>query len=221
MSAKQMRIKKIMSQFIDVTDELINDIGISNVTMRKIAEKAGYNSATIYKYFENLDHLIFFASIRNTKDYSNNLGAYLRGSRNAMDTFLLVWECFCDHAYMKPDIYKAIFLVDLDKDSEHYISDYYTLFPEEAGDYDDTISNMLWTGNLMKRGMQTIKDCVEEGYILSKDSEKLNDITMYIFEGILQRVLINKISYDDARNMSMDYFKTVVKSFLIKEYDFI
>lgn len=221
MSIKEKRIKRIMSQFIDVTDELINDIGISNITMRKIADKAGYNSATIYKYFENLDHLIFFASFRNTKEYTLNLSTYLKDSKNAMDTFLLVWECFCDHSYMKPEIYKAIFLVDLNKDSEHYIADYYSLFPEEIGDYDDTISNMLWTGNLFKRGMQTVNACVKDGYIQSEDAEKLNDITMFIFEGILQRLLKNKISYDDARNTTMDYIKTVVKSLLIKEYEFI
>lgn len=218
---KEDRIKRTMSHFIDVTDELINEIGIENVTIRKVAESAGYNSATIYNYFENLDHLIFFASFRNTKDYAFNLGSYLQDSRNAMDTFLLIWECFCDHAYAKPEIYEAIFFVDLNKDSEHYIADYYSIFPEEVVDYGIAISNMLWTDNLIMRGMQIIHDCVKEGYIQADDGEKLNDITMFIFEGMLNKVLKNKVSYEDARNLTIDYMKSVLKSFLIKEYDFI
>lgn len=217
---RESRYKKTMSHFINVTDELINEIGIRNITIRKVAEKAGYNSATIYNYFENLDHLIFFASYRNLKDYILNLEKYLQDAKNAMDTFLIVWDCFCDHAYYKPEIFNAIFLVDLDKEADHYIVDYYTLFPEEAGAYGDTITNMIWTANLIQRGMKLAQDCVKEGYIAPGDDVKLNDMTMLIFEAMLQRVLKNKVSYEDARNITMEYYRTIVKSFLIKDYDF-
>lgn len=220
MTNSEIKRKKVISHFIDVTSVLINEIGIKNITIRKIAEKAGYNSATLYNYFENLDHLIFFASYRNLKDYATNLNKYIQNSRNAMDTFFLVWECFCDHAYYKPEIYNAIFLVELNKDTENYIADYYTLFPEEAGAYGDTITDMLWTANLVQRNMRLVEDCIEEGYILLDDGEKVNNITMFIFESILKRVLREKISYEDARNMTLDYQESVLRSFLIKEYDF-
>ncbi len=48
-----------MTYFIDATNEIIENEGIESVTIRKVANLAGYNSATIYNYFENLDHLIF------------------------------------------------------------------------------------------------------------------------------------------------------------------
>lgn len=56
---KEIYKNKVMNQFINAAVELIDENGIENVTIRGVAAKAGYNSATIYNYFENLDHLIF------------------------------------------------------------------------------------------------------------------------------------------------------------------
>ena len=68
--------------------------------------------------------------------------------------------------------------------------------------------------------MTIVTNCVDEGYILFDDAKKVNDMTLLIFEGTLKRVLMNKISYDDARNNTMDYFKFIIKGFLIIDYEF-
>ena len=45
--------------FVDATAEIIEEEGLENVTIRKVADKAGYNSATIYNYFSEISHLLF------------------------------------------------------------------------------------------------------------------------------------------------------------------
>lgn len=72
---EEMNIKKkrVMMYFIEATQELILKEGLENLSIKKIAEKAGYNSATIYNYFENLEVLILYASINYLKDYLNDL----------------------------------------------------------------------------------------------------------------------------------------------------
>ena len=74
-----------MSYFIDATDEIIEEEGIRGVTLRKVADKAKYNSATLYNYFENLDHLIFYAAMKHVKDYALALNTYLIDARSDMD----------------------------------------------------------------------------------------------------------------------------------------
>lgn len=56
---EEMNIKKkrVMMYFIEATQELILKEGLENLSIKKIAEKAGYNSAIIYNYFENLEVL--------------------------------------------------------------------------------------------------------------------------------------------------------------------
>ena len=212
--------KKAMQYFINAADELINEIGIENITIRNIAKKAGYNSATIYNHFENLDHLIFFAAMKNIKDYGLSLSNYLVNAENAMDRFFKVWECFCNYAYLKPEIYNAIFFPKLPKHIEEYIADFYALFPEDLGIHHNTISTMLLKGNIRDRGMTTIADCVNEGFIDKQNADKLNDITLLVFEGMLKRVLRGSVDYEDAKNATMDYIKVIVKSFLINDYSF-
>lgn len=220
MTNKEIQRKRMMSYFINATDELIYEEGINRITLRKVADRAGYNSATLYNYFENLDHLLFYAAMRNIKDYALALNTYLIDAKNSMDVFLKVWECFCDYAYDKPEIYNAIFFPNLEKHFEDYVAEYYKLFPEDMVSSDENISTMLLKRDINKRGETTVIGCVDEGYIRPEDANKLNDMTLLIFEGMLKRVLMNKISYDDARNNTMDYIKSIVERFLIKEYNF-
>lgn len=217
---KKMYKNKAMNHFINAAVELIDEKGIENLTIRAVAAKAGYNSATLYNYFENLDHLIFFAAMKNIKDYSLSLNMYLVNTKNSMDRFLRVWECFCKFAYKKPEIYNAIFFANLSKDMQEYVSEYYLLFPDELGIHHQTISTMLLKADINDRNMTTVMDCVDEGFIDSKNADKLNDMTLLFFEGMLKRVLRNKVSCEDAIINTMNYIKITVQSLLIKEYDF-
>ena len=220
MTNKEMQRKRTMSYFINAADELIEEEGIKNITLRKVANKAGYNSATIYNYFENFDHLIFYAAMRYIKDYALALPGYLKDTQNAMDRFLKVWECFCNYSYIRPEIYYAIFFPNLDKDMEHYVIEYYKLFPEELGNQSEGVSTMLLKHNIAERGMTTVRQCIEEGFIRKEDAEQFNDITLLIYEGMLMRIIRNKISYEDAIKNTMEYIKSIVEQFLIKDYKF-
>lgn len=210
----------MMSYFINATEKLIDEVGIEQITLRKVSDRAGYNSATLYNYFENLDHLIFYAAMKSIKDYALALNMYLIDSKNAMDIFLKVWKCFCDYSYDKPEIFSAIFFPNLDKDMEHYIKEYYKLFPNDLIQTDRNISTMLLKNDINERGMTTVINCVNEGFIHPNDANRLNNMTLLIYEGILKRVMRNRISYEDSRNETMDYITSIVERFLVKEYKF-
>lgn len=64
MNNKNIKKQRIENYFIDAACELICKSGMSAVTIRNIADKAGYNSATLYTYFKTLSHLIAYASFR-------------------------------------------------------------------------------------------------------------------------------------------------------------
>lgn len=217
---KEMHKNRVITDFIKATDELIHDEGIESITLRKVARKAGYNSATLYNYFENLQHLVFFSAMRLIKDYADALKVYTADSENAMDRFLKVWECFCDYSYDKPEIYNAIFFSNLNKDVEDYVEEYYKLFPEDLQNADYKTSTMLLKTDITERGMTTVADCINEGYIKPEDGDRLNDMTLIIYEGMLKRVLAGRINYDDARHQTMDYIKSIVRGLLIKDYEF-
>jgi len=216
MIKKELQKKRIMTYFIEAADEIIKEEGISGVTIRKVADKAGYNSATLYNYFENLDHLLLFAAMRHIKDYASALPEYLKNSNDALDKFLTIWKCFCDYSFKDPEIYYAIFFANLDKDLEDYIVQYYKLFPDELGIQPDNVSTMLLKHNIYERGMTIVNECVDEGFIRKEDAEVLNEMTTLVYEGILLRILKGKISYDEAVKKTMKYIELIVNSLLIK-----
>lgn len=61
---REQKRKRVMAYFINATIELMEEIGIENLTIRKVAERAKYNSATLYNYFDSLDELEMFASVK-------------------------------------------------------------------------------------------------------------------------------------------------------------
>ena len=57
---KYIQKVRMVKYFVDATIEIIEKEGYEAVTIRKVADIAGYNSATLYNYFDNLEHLLFF-----------------------------------------------------------------------------------------------------------------------------------------------------------------
>jgi AcrR family transcriptional regulator len=56
---KAIQEERMRGYFIDAAMELIRAEGITVVTARNVAEKAGYSYATLYNYFEDIRDLIF------------------------------------------------------------------------------------------------------------------------------------------------------------------
>ena len=220
MANKKIQRKRMMSYFIDSANEIIEKDGVDGITLRKVANNAGYNTATLYNYFESLDHLIFYAAMRHVKYYVTGLSLYLEEANNSMDSFLMVWDCFCNYAYSKPEIYSIIFFPNLVNNMEYYIWEYYQFFPEDSIIEDDKSLDRLLTKDTNNRAKATVLGCIKEGYIRKEDSSKLIEICQLVFEGMLSRVVKYNISCEEARNKTMDYIKSIVEAFLIKDYEF-
>ena len=54
---RQEKRKRIMSYFINATIELMEKEGIENLTIRKVAEQAKYNSATLQTFVPETENL--------------------------------------------------------------------------------------------------------------------------------------------------------------------
>lgn len=59
MTNKEFKRQRMMGYFIDAAIEILDNEGLEAVSARKVAEKAGYSYATIYNYFEDINHLLW------------------------------------------------------------------------------------------------------------------------------------------------------------------
>jgi AcrR family transcriptional regulator len=216
MAKRELQIARMLQYFIDATVQIINEEGIENVTIRKIANIAGYNSATIYNYFKEVSHLIFFASIHYLKNYADALPAYMNRGNNAVERYLLMWECFCKYSFQQPKIYFTIFASNLGSQPEDLLGHYYDIFPEDLDKLPEQLKPMFLEPNLLKRGEIALNQCIEEGYFNKATAESMNEIIILIWHGMLTVILNNRRKYeqDEAVNLTMNYINEIVFKYM-------
>jgi hypothetical protein len=127
----------------------------------------------------------------------------------------MIWECFCEYSFDRPEIYKLIFFSDHSTSLNNIISEYYKIFPEELGESPLQIKSMLTGNDIYSRTMYQFEGCVEEGYFREEDIAEINEITILIYQSILTNLLKKNPPYneEEALEKSMKYFMKVVKAY--------
>lgn len=210
---KEIQQARMFKYFIDATVEHIEEEGLHNVKVREIAEKAGFTSSTLYNYFQDLSHLKFFAVMRYTRAYFQELPEYMARGENTIDKWLYGWECFCKHSFKNPEIYSLLFTKNLGKVPNEVIDQYYQIFSSDLFDLSEEIRSIVMHHNISKRSALYIQDSVQEGFMSEEYIEYISDVTMLIWTGMLTDMmnLRRSISSEEATRKTMEYiYKAII-----------
>ena len=212
MGNKKIQRSRMWKYFIDATAEIIEKEGIENVTIRKVADRAGYNSATIYNYFTEISHLIFFASMKFLKSYTDDVGSAIEKGRNPLEKYILSWECFCKHSFQQPQIFHAVFIMDLGNHPEKLLADYYEIYPSDLINFPEELKVILFERSVSKRGRSILEIAANEGFIDNADIDKVNEMTILIWQGMLTNLLNNRTTHEveKASEITMAYITEII-----------
>lgn len=212
MGNKKIQRSRMWKYFVDATAEIIEEEGIENVTIRKVADRAGYNSATIYNYFTEISHLIFFASMKFLKTYTDDVGSAIEKGRNPLEKYILSWECFCKHSFQQPQIFHAVFIMDLGNHPEKLLADYYEIYPSDLINFPEELKVILFERSVSKRGRSILEIAANEGFIDNVDIDKVNEMTILIWQGMLTNLLNNRTTHEveKASEITMDYITEII-----------
>ncbi|MFJ7934614.1 TetR/AcrR family transcriptional regulator [Sporosarcina sp. NPDC096371] len=214
MNNKKIQMSRMWKYFVDATAEIIDEEGIESVTIRKIADKAGYNSATIYNYFSEISHLIFFASMKFLKPYTVDVTTYMEKGNDPIEKYLLAWDCFCKHSFEKPQIFHAVFIMDLGEFPEKLIQDYYKIYPSDLIAIPGDLKSFIFERNINKRGRSLLDNALNEGYIKEENIDAINELTILVWQGMLTNILNNRCAYsmEEAKKITMNYISEIVNN---------
>lgn len=70
-----IKIERVKSFFISATKEIILHEGVENVSVRKVANLAGYSYTTIYNYFDDLNALLLEVKASMIRDVITYMGS--------------------------------------------------------------------------------------------------------------------------------------------------
>ncbi|MER2089427.1 MAG: helix-turn-helix domain-containing protein [Sporosarcina sp.] len=214
MKNKKIQMSRMWKYFVDATAEIIEEEGIDNVTIRKVADKAGYNSATIYNYFSEISHLIFFASMKFLNPYTVDVTTYMDKGKTPIEKYLLAWDCFVQHSFEKPHIFHAVFIMDLGEFPEKLIQDYYEIYPSDLIKIPDDLKTLLFERNMTKRGRSILELALRDDFIKEENVDAINELTILVWQGMLTNILNNRRNYDieEAKKITMNYITDIVNN---------
>ena len=189
MDAKEKK-KKVMTYFIEATQELMKEDDIDKISIRKIAKKAGYNSATLYYYFEDLEHLILFASIRYLREYTSALAKNIKKDMTTLEKYRTVYETFNYYAFRSPVIFHNMFFGKYSPMLLNVIKEYYDIFPDDLSGHEDLLRNLLTQGNMYERDKQIVNQLVKEGTLNEEKADMTLKILISAHQSYLYEVMV-------------------------------
>jgi len=207
-----------MGYFIEAADEIITESGIGAVTIRNVADKAGYTSATLYNYFDNLNHLIFLATMKRIEEYNNDVVSRVGNCKNSLDSYLTISECFCEHSFKSPEIYALIFFGNHDSKVEEYTKQHYEFLGNKTNIDYSVFSKVIEINNLSQRSHIMLMDCVNDGYFSSGNAADFNEVAMLLYRSILKDVSDGKIDAKSAVSKNMKYYRQLMRFYIKPEH---
>ena len=216
---KQMYRQQTMSYFINAALEIIEEEGIDSLSIRKTAEKAGYNSATLYHYFSDFEELRIFTAMKYLDQYAKDLPSYLKQAARPIEKYLKVWEFFCLHSFSHPDIFWLLFFkhVDTDWDFSYYFHAYYDIFPESWSEETANYKNMLSSANFTEREFLSLTDSLSKEHIFIPESD-IHDLTtmnIMLYRGMLETLREDPeyLNVEDATRTTVSFIHRALTSY--------
>ncbi len=201
MNAKDLRKKRTLIYFIEATQDIIHEEGPDGLTIRKVAARAGYNSATLYHYFENLNQLKMYASLRYVSRYNKEFFQSAKSLKTAREKFTLMWDIFIRYSAENPDAFASVFMSRAHDDTLSKIfSQYNELFPEDSVSPVGTVYTFEQYSSLSDRNLCAILEILKEESSGNSNYKTINDLMIYTYLGILQEMLTT----DDAGRKSLE-----------------
>jgi len=178
---------QIFACFVNAAHEIMDAEGMEGLTLRRVSQRAGYNSATLYNYFKDLEHLTMYASMKYFQVYNQNLAAHVAGLEDSFGRFLSNWEFFCVSAFQHPHAFYNLFYGKYSGEMSEIIHNYYQVFPEELGEMDASALNMLFQGARQDRNMPLLRPLITEGCLTEEQAPIFNDIMLYCLKELLHQ----------------------------------
>ena len=184
-----LKKSRLTRYFIDAVITLSDDIPVDAITLRQVAATAGYNSATLYNYFQNMNQLIAFTLIdRMSRIWidASKLQGQLDGSLNH---YLGQWLAQCRESFQHPQLFLYFFQLEEKAQIYQRIPDYFAVFPEIREQLSPRLLAQTKETDFARKNQNILFPCVTEGYFLSVDVENLIAAADILFGGILLQIL--------------------------------
>lgn len=163
---KNNKRQRIKMYFLEAAKEIITNEGVENVSVRKVADIAGYSYATIYNYFEDINELLWTVRSLIIKD----IAAYMHNRINEplynLEGIKKLFRIYISYYFENPNVFKFFYFHQLSKRGDAV-----------EGKEGETNFEEIWK--------ETLKGFVADGTLKEKDVEVISKIFIYTMHGMI------------------------------------
>ena len=95
--------------FIEAAKKVVITDGVSNVTVRKIADIAGFSYATIYNYFHDINHLLWHVVMSCIEDVVHSLERHIGRKPYTFGRIKEIYREYVEYFLRNPNVFRLIF----------------------------------------------------------------------------------------------------------------
>ena len=182
------------NELIVKTYEMLKTTSPSDIKIRNIASACNCTTPVIYKYFDDLDHLVRFAAVRFLENYIIDLQESANSNSSPLDMLISMWDSFAKYAFENVEIFELFFWGRYKEQLGDTIFEYYQLFPDKWKNLDGLFTSVFFNNDLKERNYLIVRRAAVTGHFSLEDARLFSDICCDLFHGLL---LEYKDSYRD------------------------
>lgn len=178
---------------IKSAEAIISEEGMEAATIRSISKKAGCNSASLYKYFEDLDELLLYACIKSFREYIIEVAHndVLLNSTDKREKYYTTWRVFCKHGFIKAECVNQLFFSKHSHNISKILRSYFNMFPEELDNAPEYLTEIMHSADIKNRNWRLLQPLLE-GKATMDEMLKVNELTIAYYQMLLGEKLFNK-----------------------------
>lgn len=218
---RAIKRQRVMRYFVDAAREIANTDGLEAINIRSVANRAGYNSASLYNYFENLDELIALTCVDMMSDWLRSLARISDEDGDELDQYLLGWQSFGLHAFAEPTGYAYVYSSRSAGMVARYFDTYMEAFPDVFEDIPDLLLEMFQAKTVDEQEEIMIRPCIEAGFFDHETAKQIYQLAHILFSGMLDPASDpeNRKTPGEYTQIFMMYFVDFIQSRLKIEKD--
>lgn len=110
MGNKEIQEQRMKGYFIQATKEILKGEGLRNISVRNIAERAGYSYATLYNYFKDVRELIFECVIDFQEECQAFVISEVEKSQPGLEKIKAIAKAYVKYFIQYPGTFELFFL---------------------------------------------------------------------------------------------------------------
>ncbi|MCI2062407.1 MAG: TetR/AcrR family transcriptional regulator [Eubacteriaceae bacterium] len=206
--------KRTMAFIIEAASDVMENEGESRCTMRQIADRAGYNVATLYNYFTDQDHLMMYASVKYISAYADDLDRALAREKDPLVRYKTLYDVFLKHAFARPAVFYNLFYGPYRQELEKVMHEYSEIFPGFLDGYDEHVRAVMLEGDIYRRDKVMIDAAVSAGEIDEGSRRPIMVILSRSVQSLLQDYIAGSFGYtaEDQKAKFREIFEYLLQT---------